>query len=75
MFTLVTTYQSKNPLDRYYETQDFLGFQMLGIKSDSMHPTFNIGDTVLMRITNDDTEIDEDDIVAYKIDEEYNHSS
>lgn len=70
MFTLVTTFKAKDPLNRGYITQDFLGFQMFGIESDSMHPTFNVGDTVLMRITNDDTEIDEDDIVAYKIDEE-----
>ena len=69
-FTLVTSYKAINPLDRYYETQDFLGFQMFGIKSDSMYPTIKTGDAVLMKITKDDTDIEEDDIVAYKMDKD-----
>lgn len=68
-FILVTTYKTIDPFDKGYETQDFFGYQILDIQSDSMYPLLTVGDGALVKIVDDSTEIVEGDIVAYRIGE------
>ncbi len=69
LYILVTTYKTIDPFDKGYETQDFFGYQILDIQSDSMYPLLTVGDGALVKIVDDSTEIVEGDIVAYRIGE------
>lgn len=69
MFILVTGYKSIDPLDQNFKTQDFFGFELLSIGSNSMYPGIKIGDGVLIKLVNDKTDIKEGDIVAYQLNE------
>ena len=66
-FVGVTSYKTIDPFDKGYETQDFLGYQMLNIASNSMYPLINVGDGVMIKIVEDDTEINQGDIIAYRL--------
>lgn len=68
-FVGVTSYKTIDPFDKGYETQDFLGYQLLNIASNSMYPLINVGDGVMIKIANEDTEINQGDIIAYKLGE------
>lgn len=68
-FILVTSYKTIDPFDKGYETQDFFGYQILDIQSDSMYPLISIGDGVMVKMVDESTEIVEGDIVAYRIGE------
>lgn len=68
-FVGVTSYKTIDPFDKGYETQDFMGYQMLNIASNSMYPLINVGDGVMIKIVNDDTEINQGDIIAYRLGE------
>lgn len=68
-FVGVTSYKTIDPFDKGYETQDFLGYQMLNIASNSMYPLINVGDGVMVKIVNDNTEINQGDIIAYRLGE------
>lgn len=69
-FVLITGYKTIDPLDKGYETQDFFGFQIYQIGSDSMFPTLKTGDVVFTKLTKGDTsDIIPGDIVAYKLGE------
>lgn len=66
-FVGVTSYKTIDPFNKGYETQDFLGYQMLNIASNSMYPLINVGDGVMIKIVEDGTEIVEGDIIAYRL--------
>lgn len=68
-FVGVTSYKTIDPFDKGYETQDFLGYQLLNIASNSMYPLINVGDGVMIKIANENTEINQGDIIAYKLGE------
>lgn len=68
-FVVVTSYKTIDPFDKGYETQDFMGYQMLNIASNSMYPLINVGDGVMVKIAKPDTEIVEGDIIAYRLGE------
>lgn len=68
-FLVVTSYKTIDPFDRGYRTQDFFGYQLLTIGSNSMYPTINVGDSVLVKVVKDDTDIIEGDIIAYQLGE------
>ena len=68
-FVGVTSYKTIDPFDKGYETQDFMGYQMLNIASNSMYPLINVSDGVMIKIVNDDTEINQGDIIAYRLGE------
>lgn len=68
-FLVVTSYKTIDPFDRGYRTQDFFGYQLLTIGSNSMYPTINVGDSVLVKVIKDDTDIIEGDVIAYQLGE------
>lgn len=68
-FVGVTSYKTIDPFDKGYETQDFLGYQLLNIASGSMYPLINVGDGVMIKIANENTEINQGDIIAYRLGE------
>lgn len=67
LFVVVTGYKTIDPLNQNFKTQDFLGYELLGIGSNSMYPGIKVGDGVLIKLIKDDTDINKGDVIAYNL--------